>query len=214
MLPTAYLTSTRNTQAILTAIQQGQAPTQFTQRFLEGLGFKTNADRLIIGVLKGLGFLDASGKPTQRYYEYLNQAQSGRVLAEALRDAYSELYQLSTKAHELPRAELKGKMKTLTQGQYSDSVLDKMAMTFVTLAKHADFSGVDRGAPRVRPQEQQQDQIEAEPGITNGKPRVDDDDRVTLGGLVYNIELHLPESRDPAVYDVLFRSLRTHLLRQ
>jgi len=37
-------------------------------------------------------------------------------------------------------------------------------------------------------------------------------DVVKLGGFVYNIELHLPESRDPAVYDALFRSLKSHLL--
>jgi Family of unknown function (DUF5343) len=211
MLPTSYLTTTKNIQGILTAIQQAQAPNQFTQRFLEGLGFKSNADRLTIGVLKSLGFLDGGGTPTQRYFEFLNQAQSGRVLAEALRDAYADLYQLNNKAHDLPRADLKGKMKTLTQGQFSESVLDKMAMTFVALAKHADFSGVNGGPPPA--QQQPQEQVQ-EPATKNGKPAVHEDDGITLGGLVYNIELHLPESRDPAVYDALFRSLRTHLLRQ
>jgi len=33
-----------------------------------------------------------------------------------------------------------------------------------------------------------------------------------LGGLVYYVELHLPESRDPAVYEALFRALKAHLL--
>lgn len=33
-----------------------------------------------------------------------------------------------------------------------------------------------------------------------------------LGGLAYNINIHLPESRDQAVYDALFKSLREHLL--
>jgi hypothetical protein len=35
---------------------------------------------------------------------------------------------------------------------------------------------------------------------------------IRLGGFVYNVELHLPESRDPAVYEALFRALKTHLL--
>ena len=34
----------------------------------------------------------------------------------------------------------------------------------------------------------------------------------SLGGLHYNIQIILPESRDPKVYDALFRSLREHLL--
>jgi hypothetical protein len=37
-------------------------------------------------------------------------------------------------------------------------------------------------------------------------------DAIRLGGFVYNVELHLPESRDPAVYEALFRALKTHLL--
>jgi hypothetical protein len=35
---------------------------------------------------------------------------------------------------------------------------------------------------------------------------------IRLGGFVYNVELHLPESRDPAVYEALFRALKSHLL--
>jgi hypothetical protein len=58
-LPTAYLTSTKNVPAILTAIQAGQAPKQFTASFLQGLGFKSSADRLVIGVLKGSRFPQA-----------------------------------------------------------------------------------------------------------------------------------------------------------
>lgn len=33
----------------------------------------------------------------------------------------------------------------------------------------------------------------------------------SLGGLHYNIQIILPESRDPKVYDALFRSLKEHL---
>lgn len=35
-----------------------------------------------------------------------------------------------------------------------------------------------------------------------------------LGGLVYNIQIQLPESRDPVVYDALFRSLKAHLFSE
>lgn len=65
-LPTSYLTSAKNLPAIFTAIQQAKAPERFTVRFLESLGFKSNTDRLVIGVLKAIGFLDDQGKPTER----------------------------------------------------------------------------------------------------------------------------------------------------
>ncbi len=213
MLPTAYLTSTKNLESILTAIQQAQAPKQFSIRFLENLGFKSNADRLVIGVLKGIGFLDAGGQPTQRYFRYLDQTQSGRVLAEGVREAYSDLFQLNKQAHELSRADIKGKLKTLTQGQYGESVLDKMVSTFLALSKNADFAAADESGPSEAAPIDTGAQ-EGGGGSTNGTSGELPETSLIprLGGLVYNIQIQLPESRDPAVYDALFRSLRVHLL--
>lgn len=212
-VPKAYMTSTKNLKDILTAMQQAQAPKQFSMSFLLGLGYKSSADRLVIGMLKALGFLHPSGAPTPRYFEYLDQTQSARVMAEAMREAYADLFQLNINAHKMTRDEVKNKLKTLTQGQFSDDVLGKMAGTFVAFAAEADFEAVESAKPPA----------EAEELTTGGelkhsaipeahpmsKPSAKSASR--LGGLVYNIQIQLPESRDPAVYDALFRSLRTHL---
>ncbi|MEX0754116.1 MAG: DUF5343 domain-containing protein [Actinomycetota bacterium] len=203
-LPSTYLTSTKNLRAILSAIRQAQAPKTFTTRFLEGLGYKSSSDRLVIGVLKTLRFLSSTGLPTERYFGYLDESESPRILAEGLREAYADLFELNTNAQEMDRNELKNKMKTLTQGQHSDSVLDKMAMTFKALSEQADFSS----PPAVKqPVAEDEEVPESETPETEtehaGKP--------AIKGLVYNIELHLPESRDPSVYDALFKSLREHL---
>ena len=37
--------------------------------------------------------------------------------------------------------------------------------------------------------------------------------RLVVDGLIYNIQIQLPESRDPKVYDALFQSLKKHLGR-
>ncbi len=205
-LPTAYLSSTKNLEAILDALKTAQAPKQFTHSFLQGLGFKTSADRLVIGVLKGLGFLDPSGVPTPRYFEFLDQSQSGRVLADAIREAYADLYQLNTRAHELSRADVKGKMKTLTQGQFSEAVLNKMVPTFFALANAADWSAVP-DVPQAVPGAGEKPAVETPAARHEEAPPA-----LRLGGLVYSINIQLPETRDPAVYDALFRSLRVHLL--
>jgi hypothetical protein len=213
-VPKTYLTSTKNLNGILTAMQQAQAPKQFSVSFLQALGFKGNADRLIIGMLKSLGFLDPSGSPGPRYFEFLDQTQSGRVLAEAMREAYGDLFEVNTNAHKMTRDEVKNKLKTLTQGQFSDDVLGKMASTFVAFAAEADFDAVEPAKPPTEAEEagepkqqRPQDGVSAAIGAsTQGAIR--------LGGLVYNIQIQLPESRDPAVYDALFRSLRTHLFHE
>lgn len=209
-IPKAYLTSTKNLQDILTSIQQAQAPKQFSTNFLIGLGHKSSSDRLIVGVLKALGFLTAAGAPTPRYFEYLDQTQSDRVLADAIRESYADLFELNVNAHSMTKEQVKGKFKTLTQGQFSDDVLGKMASTFVALSGHADFDAV---APAETPEGGQESEDGGGEVEGAGPPR--ERARTTsrsLGGLVYNIQIQLPESRDPAVYDALFRSLKLHLL--
>jgi hypothetical protein len=209
-IPKAYLTSTKNVKDILTAIQQAQAPKQFSTTFLQNLGFKSTADRLFIGILKALGFLNASGNPQPRYFEYLDQTQSSRVLAEAMRETYADLFELNVNANKWTREEVKNKLKTLTQGQFSDDVLSKMAMTFTALAAEADFEAVEPAD--VPPPEAGEEQEETPPGEV--LPPVTGRNLGGLGGLVYNIQIQLPESRDSAVYDALFRSLRTHLFSE
>lgn len=139
-LPKAYLTSTKNLAAILNAMQTAKAPPAFTQRFLESLEFKASNDRLIIGVLKALKFLNDDGSPTSRYFAFLDQTQGPRVLAEGIRDAYEDLFQININAQTLSKNEVMNKFKTLSQGQLSESVLDKMSLTFSELCKLADFS--------------------------------------------------------------------------
>jgi hypothetical protein len=213
-VPKAYLTSTKNVADILTAIQQAQAPKQFSTTFLQNLGFKGTADRLFIGILKALGFLNPSGNPEPRYFEYLDQTQSSRVLAQAIRETYADLFELNVNAHRWTRDEVKNKLKTLTQGQFSDDVLGKMATTFTALAAQADFDAVEPAdvPPDAEAEKDERNQAPADKGRVP-QPVLKDRTRVGgLGGLVYNIQIQLPESRDPAVYDALFRSLRTHLL--
>ncbi len=203
-LPTAYLTSAKNLPGILNAIKTAQAPDKFNQKFLESLEFKSSSDRLIVGVLKSLGFLTDDGKPTQRYFNFLDQTQSARVLAEGIRDAYSDLFATNIKANTLTREQLINKFKTLSQGQLKDSVLDKMALTFTALVKQADFSTLAPKPPETPLNEESAENLV--------KPLKETPGKVGISGLIYNIQLVLPESRDPKVYDVLFRSLREHLL--
>lgn len=207
-LPTSYLTTVKNLEPILASLRNAKAPEKFTTRFLASLDFKNAADRLIIGVLKSLGFLDAEARPKDRYFRYLDQTQSGVVLAEGIRDAYSDLFQVNTRAHELSKTDVINKFKTLSQGAISEAVLDKMAMTFLNLAKLADFE--TKPTSNHAPKDESPATSETETEVA----RQDEKLRGTrsLGGLHYNIQIILPDSRDPKVYDALFRSLREHLL--
>lgn len=203
-LMTAYLVTIKNAEAFFNAIQGAKAPERFTAKFLKDLDFTSSNDRLFIGLLKGLGFLDENGVPTERYFKFLDHSQSGRVLADALREAYGDLFALNTNAQKLSLEETKGKLKSLTQGQKSDTVIGWMANTFKGLSDLADWAAPATVAEPVQPVP-----------MTEAAPATD-----TKGAepskreleLHYNIQLILPESRDQAVYDALFSSLRRHLL--
>lgn len=204
-LPTSYLTSSKNLGGILNSIVSAQAPDKFTTRFLESLDCKSNGDRLIIGVLKSLGFLADDGRPTQRYFDYLDQTQSDSVMADAIREAYADLFQINKNAQQMSKSDVMNKFKTLSQGQYSEAVLDKMAMTFTSLCTHADFkqSTPHKVVKEDKPSIEEHSKP-VEPPLSGGKG-------LSISGLVYNIQLILPESRDAKVYDALFESLKKHL---
>lgn len=144
----AYLTTAKNLPKILVAIQNAQAPKQFSTRFLASLGFPSANDRLIIGVLKALGFLTPEGTPTKRYFEYLDQSRAKYVLADGIREAYADLFQINTKANELTNVDVKNKLKTLTQGQSSAPVLDKngydIQVSFATRGFYGDLGSRTR----------------------------------------------------------------------
>jgi len=204
-VPKSYLTSGKNVSAILDAIRAGQAPEKFTQIHLKNLGFASSSDRLIIPVLRVLGFLNDDGSPTQRYFDFLDQTQSGRVLATALRESYDDLFRINKKAYEWSQTDLVNKLRTLTEGKYSDSVLSKMAMTFATLAELAEWRAVEvpakpeEAAPKVEVHRET-------PSAGSGRVPVD------ALRLTYTIVIQLPSSRDQSVYDAIFKSLKEHLL--
>jgi hypothetical protein len=116
-LTEAYLISTKNLPAVFDAIKTARAPEKFTLRFLEDLGFKSTNDRLMIPLLKALRFIDDNGTPTQRYFDFLDDNQSARILADGIRDAYEDLFRLNKRAHTLTRADITGKLRASLRGR-------------------------------------------------------------------------------------------------
>jgi len=207
-LSNAYLLTTKNLEGILAAICNAQAPEKFTIKFLESLGFSSTNDRLILGVLKALGLLDEAGTPTQRYFEFLDDTQSKTVLAQGIREAYADLFRVNNKANEMGEAEVKNKLKTLTQGSKSDNVLRLMAMTFAALCKNADFSKTATALKQDKTVVTEQ----VKTGTEEGEPKKEKHERKHSFDLAYNIHIELPATRDQAIYDAIFRSLKEHLL--
>lgn len=208
-LTNAYLNTVKNFDAIMNAVLTAKAPERFTGKFLEDLGFKSSNDRLIINVFKAIGLLDENGQPTQRYYDFLDQTQSKAIVAIGVQEAYEDLFNLRVDAQNMTAEEVKNKLKTLTQGQKGDKVIECMVKTFRVLCDYADWR-----KPKAMPQEKVEADSTKDKALPdnpapssspppNAKPNMN---------LHYNIQVHLPETTNMAVYDAIFQSLKKHLM--
>lgn len=204
-LPTSYMSGgfgkiSQYFETLLSA----KAPEKFTVKFMEDLGFKSSNDRQFVNVLKAIKFIDESGVPTPRYYNFLDQSQSKLIVAEGIKEAYEDLFALNTKANTLQKNELEGKFKTLTNGSKTPATITQMVNTFVELCNYADWT--DSVAKEAVVQENKSESKEEKVLDCVSKEL-----NTRTFDLNYDIHIHLPATRDQSVYDALFASLAKHL---
>lgn len=206
-----YMPSVTNLSKILDAIQRAGAPDAFGLDFLKDLGFTSSNDRAAIKLLKFLGFLETSGKPTTAYKEFMDQNRAKAVLAVRLRKAYDDLFLSDKEAQSQSVDKLKGWFKTKTGA--GDAVAKKMATTFKSLATYADFSQGGTGAVEASAPSSSTAQGGTEPLVDIVPPKEDK----TPGGIppglgfVYRIEIHLPDTTNIETYRSIFRAIREEL---
>lgn len=197
-----YMISVKNLTAILDKIQKAGVPEAFGLDFLRDLGFTSSRDRGVIKMLKYLGMLDASGKPQAAYREFTNQTRSKYVLADRLRAAFDDLYLSDKAAHDKSAEELKGWFKSKTGS--GDAVATKIATTFKALASYADFS---KSPTHIEP---------PKPELPQSTPPLERQqsshrDLMNLG-LVYRLEIHLPDTQNVETYRAIFKAIREELM--
>jgi hypothetical protein len=215
-LSDSYTLKPNSVPAYFDAILDAQPPERFSVKFLENLGFTSTNDRLFIGILKDLGFLNRDGAPQPRYFDFLDRSRSKQVLAEGIRDAFQGLFAINTRANELGVEEVRNKLRTLFTGKKTDLVIGNIAKTFKALCEYADFSAQLAGPiepPVTEPT------VKSAAAVESDKPMARDTGertraalaKITVSGLQYHINIVLPDTRDQAVYDAIFKSLREHL---
>ena len=200
--------------AYFDGILNAEAPDRFSIKFLEGLGFTSTNDRLLIGILKDLGFLNADGAPQERYFQFLDKDNSPRILAEGIKEAYSDLFAVNKSAHTLSAEEAYNKLRTLYKGEKKDSVIKMIARTFSSLCEYANFENLGQNLnsnqKSIKQKEEQQD-VSRENLQKDETKLSNSTSKPMLKSLQYHINIVLPDTRDQAVYDAIFKSMRDHL---
>lgn len=184
-------------------IRDGQAPERFTNQLLKDWGFASTNDRAFIPLLKSLGFLSADGKPTQRYTDYRDHSRSKHIMGEALRDAYGDIFLIKEHPTQTEKDAVEGKFKSFHNA--SDHVAGLMAKTFFGLLNLADFS-----KKSIAPSAQKDVGKKSEPEHAPSQRT----DHNGISGLHYNVQIHLPATKDIEVYNSIFKSLKEHLFEK
>lgn len=201
------MTSVKNVPGIMRAMQDGAAPPAFTIKHLGDIGYKSTNDRGIIPMLKELKFLTGEGLPTQRFLAYRDKTRARGVLGEALKEAYEDLFHIKERPSESDKAAIEGKFKATHN--VNDNIAELQARTFFAFLKLADLDAAATSSSKIAKGKETTDATnEVELPHSDAKTR----HPLSSVGLRYNIEVHLPATKDVEVYNAIFKSLKEHLL--
>jgi len=188
---------------VLQKAKEAKTPDRFTYDFLETkLGCKGGNYKQFVSLAKRLSLLKSDGTPTELYKKFRNASTSKAAIAQAIKNGYKELFDRNESANTLTREELKGLVVEVTGLEANNRVVQLILQTFEILKGFADFAVTISGPSAEEVALDTQDKGSGE--------ELQDFDL----SLCYTINLVLPKTDDPAVFNAIFRALRENLLRK
>jgi hypothetical protein len=193
-----YLASYKNVDKLFEKIESAKAPEAFTNAVLtDTIGLKSKGDRSLINMLKKMGFLDPTGRPTEKYGLLKNKNVKKAAIADALRAVYAPLFEANEKANELNQEDLKGLIAQITGSD--KNIVGQIAYTFNAIAKNADFT-------KSAKLEDRKDDDKGEDDGT--KPTIPPKPTGLRTDFHFNIQVHLPANGTEETYLNIFNALR------
>lgn len=192
-------------------ISSAKVPDAFTQAYLaETLGLKSGGDRPLIPLLKALGLVDPSGKPTADYSLLKNSHRAGPTLARGVGRAFGPLFAANENAHKLSTEELKGLISQVAGSD--DEVTRRTAGTFRSLVEIAGSNNFSHNDAVEEPQARESNVKPAGAGDDAGEPERSPRSRAGFRPeFHYNIQVHLPSNATEETYLNIFNALRKSL---
>jgi len=206
-----YMISASVARKILEKIKEAPTPSKFTQNYLSTtLEFSGANDKAFVSYAKNLGFLDNNGVPTELYKQFRNPTQSGGALAKGLMLAYKPLYERNERFYELKKEKLHELVCAETGLDHDNITAKRITNTFLEIKKLAKFSELESEEQLITEEEQQEEELDTQP--IQGVEAQSISHHIGKLGLAYNINLILPNTDDPKVFNAIFKSLKENLL--
>jgi hypothetical protein len=203
-----YVVQPGSLKRILEKIKEAKTPDRFTTDFLDTkLGFRGGNYRQFIPLAKKLNLLNSDGTPTDLYKAFRNPTSAKAAMAEAIKAGYREVFDRNEYAGALNKDQFKGMVVEMTGLEANDAVVALICRTFEALKSLADF---EEKLPASRNLDSE---VAEETTLNQSEDRSSSQTELDLR-LSYTINLVLPKTDDPAVFNAIFKSLREHLLRK
>ena len=197
--PFAYTSVPNSLRQFVKGVPARAIPAKVDSKYLASIGLKGQNDASIITVLKFIGFLDGGGAPTNVFKSYRDKTRGPTVLAQQIRDAYKALYQTYEDAEKQSDDILRDFFSANTK--VGAKAISYMIATFKVLAEFGDFTSTSKG-PSLMPQDSSKP-----PGISEQSAKA-------AGPQIHiNLQIHLPDSNNPATYDAIFDAIALRLSR-
>jgi hypothetical protein len=207
-----YMNSTGLISKIFGRISDAQRPERFTTDYLANvLGYGSGSARPVIPLLKRLNFLQTDGTPTQLYARIRNPSERAPAMLEGLKSAYADLYARSEYAHLLPKDKLRELVVEVTGIERDNQIVNAIVNTFLALKSVGGISDTTKvgTAPMAGAAESP---VPLTPMVERSNVWPKQQDQEVAMNLSYTINLNLPPSSDPAVFNAIFKALKEHLL--
>ena len=203
-----YVSSPGNIVKALSGIKAATVPDRVSKDFVKTiLKIPGGSGDQMTSFLKKLGLTNPDGSPNEVYRKFRNPASSGAAIATAIRFAYAPLCVRNEFMHELSDADLLGLVVEET-GEAHDSNPVKLTVSCIKhLKQFASFNS--KPEHEIAPIAKAEEPLREKPDLAQEHYSA----KAFGINLGYTINLNLPATADPNVFDAIFKSLREHLLR-
>jgi hypothetical protein len=196
-----YTTVPGKIKPLLEKIRQVGIPAKAGVQWLKSIGFTSSNDTTLLGILKAVGLADPSSVPTSVWTQFRGNSYR-KVLGEAIRVGYAELFAVYPDAWQRTNAEIEHVFRTSSSA--GKQVITKTVGTFKALCECAEFA-VQTGlsmptGPVHTPVAMHAPNHAPHNSLANNSPSVHID-----------IQIHISPEASGDQIDQIFKSMAKHL---
>lgn len=197
-----YTTTPGKLKTVLQNLIEAERPDIFNKAYIEAyLGVSGGSAAPIPSILKRVDFVGSDGKPTEWYAKFQTDGGRPEAALHGIKKAFSEIYKKNTFAHTQSEEKIKEIIVEITGLKKSDPIVSQIYGTFDAFRSFIPDKYVSSKSDTE-------------------KTSMDDDENQNSGGsnnlnglgISYHINIVLPETKDIAVFNAIFQSLKNNLL--